>query len=317
MRFAVNFALLSGLWFVASLPSLQAQPAMPQGTVQAFDISGTVTLFDEATNTSELLTPGRQFGEGSAVETAAGASVTLLFSNGSSIVLEESSKLSITRYLQDKIPEGTQGIDALKEEPSRSETRLLLNYGDLLGETKKLNKRSKFVVNTPGGSAGIRGTRFKVKFSFRPDGTFRLEVINISSPIPSAITITVFHTPKQFEQSVQGQQPAGTQATPIQQGTVLEFNAETDSSGQVSRNAQGGLNATQLTTQLTPSQTQNLVQKLDRAVTRAIAQLERLAPPPPPPPTDPDPDPDPDPPPEPTSKTDRTIFDPSVTGGGG
>jgi formylglycine-generating enzyme required for sulfatase activity len=57
----------------------------------------------------------------------------------------------------------------LNKEPSQSRTALGLDFGELIVDVKKLNKSSSFLVHSPLGVAGIRGTQFR--FSSKKNGT--------------------------------------------------------------------------------------------------------------------------------------------------
>jgi hypothetical protein len=107
------------------------------------------------------------------VGTGADSQVILVFSNGATLNLGSNSDLGIEEFLQDPFDENVTLAD-LKEEPASSTTRLNLSRGELTGNVKRLrrDRGSSFIVNTPVGAAGIRGTTFRIVF--RPDASGRV-----------------------------------------------------------------------------------------------------------------------------------------------
>jgi hypothetical protein len=150
-------ALLS----LVALPSFsRAADTMSAGKVQAFIVNGDVQLVDK----SGAMTPlkrGQSFEEGSMVWARKGGNALLVFSNGATMRVLEGAQLKVDHFQQAKFDEDAEGTFLrLGKDPSRSDTQLDLRNGTLQGEVKQLNTAagSKFTVNTPAGSAGIRGT---------------------------------------------------------------------------------------------------------------------------------------------------------------
>lgn len=104
------------------------------------------------------------------INTQAGSSVVLAFSNGATTHLGADTELIVEEFLQDPFSSAVALRD-VAEEPSQSRTKLRLNRGELTGKVAKLkhDKGSTFVVETPVGAAGIRGTTFRIVFT--PNGT--------------------------------------------------------------------------------------------------------------------------------------------------
>ena len=96
--------------------------------------------------------------------------MVLAFSNGATTHLGAETELIVEEFLQDPFANAVALRD-VTEEPSQSRTRLRLNRGELTGKVAKLkhDKGSTFVVETPVGAAGIRGTTFRIVFT--PNGT--------------------------------------------------------------------------------------------------------------------------------------------------
>ena len=101
---------------------------------------------------------GKSIYEGHILETGENGKAMLLFSNGSMTTLASKSKLNIQEFKQTPFKANAQTIGTLKEEPSSSKTKLKLDYGELVFNVKKLHDDSTYVLNSPVGTAGIRGT---------------------------------------------------------------------------------------------------------------------------------------------------------------
>ncbi|GAB1490173.1 hypothetical protein MASR2M8_26320 [Opitutaceae bacterium] len=159
--------------FLLSLTVLMAQTGFAQGTepgrIVVARVVGAVTLTNKADNSTRAAVNNEQIAAGYMVTTAPEASVVLVFSNGSTVNLRGDSQLDIETFLQDPFAEDFRITEATAE-PSTSTTRLNLSRGELIGNVKTLNSAggSSFVIQTPVGAAGIRGTTFRIVF--RPDG---------------------------------------------------------------------------------------------------------------------------------------------------
>jgi len=137
-----------------------AQSAL--GTVRAFSVIGDVSLRNDSTMEVVSLQTGREFTEGFTVLTGAGSSVVLVQSNGATITLEENSSLTVSEFLQDPYDTSQGRFTNLEEDPSTSRTRIRVNYGEAAGEVKRLRSTSSYNIDLPTGSAGIRGTTWRV-----------------------------------------------------------------------------------------------------------------------------------------------------------
>jgi hypothetical protein len=143
------------------------QPQSPPGQIKAVRVMGQVTVTRAADNATIALQNNAALTQGDVVTTAKNASVVLVFSNGSTVSLGQDSKLAVDEFLQDPFAEAVK-VSQIKEEPSTSHTKLNLTYGELVGNVKKLKGASSFLVQTPVGAAGIRGTTFRLVY--RPSG---------------------------------------------------------------------------------------------------------------------------------------------------
>jgi hypothetical protein len=138
------------------------------GRIKAVRVVGDVKAVRGADKSTVALHDNDVLTQGDTVITAKEASVVLVFSNGSTVNLAQDSHLAIDQFLQDPFGQEIKVAD-LKDEPSTSHTKLNLTYGELVGNVKKLKGDSSFLVQTPVGAAGIRGTTFLI--TYRPTGT--------------------------------------------------------------------------------------------------------------------------------------------------
>jgi hypothetical protein len=158
-----------GVVVACLVPGVSGQQSEPlRGQIKAVRVVGQVLVAHAADKTPVAVQNNDALAQGDVITTAKSASVVLVFSNGSTVNLGQESKLAIDEFLQD--PFGAEvRVGELKEEPSRSRTKLNLTYGELVGSVKKLRGASSFLVQTPVGAAGIRGTIFRLVY--RPTGT--------------------------------------------------------------------------------------------------------------------------------------------------
>ena len=161
--------IVLGVVVACLVPGAYGQPALlPRGQIKAVRVIGHVLVTRVTDKTPVALQNNDALAQGDVVTTAKNASVVLVFSNGSTVNLGQESKLAIDEFLQN--PFGAEiKVGELKEEPSTSRTKLNLTYGELVGSVKKLKGASSFLVQTPVGAAGIRGTVFRLVY--RPTGT--------------------------------------------------------------------------------------------------------------------------------------------------
>ena len=154
--------------FVATALSLTAAAQTAAGQIKAAKVEGQVTKIS-ATGTSSPLKSGDMLVETDAVLTGKGASVVLVFSNGSSVKVGAESRLAIDEFKMDPLVEEMK-LSEMKAEPTTSKTTLNLSYGEMVGDVKKLNKSSSYSIKTPVGAAGIRGTIYRIVFTLGANG---------------------------------------------------------------------------------------------------------------------------------------------------
>jgi formylglycine-generating enzyme required for sulfatase activity len=103
---------------------------------------------------------GESISKGSTIITGSNSEADLLFTNGSLAKLGAESKIVLSVFWQKSFQPSAKKVTDLKNETSSSRIALKLEIGDLVVDVKKLNKNSSFMVESPLGVAGIRGTQF-------------------------------------------------------------------------------------------------------------------------------------------------------------
>jgi len=92
--------------------------------------------------------------EGAHIETAAGSSLVLVYSNGTSIYIDENTIVDIRRFLQRPF---TPGVDTTALEPSASDTLARVSQGRVVVSTNELATGTSMVYQTPDSQVRIRG----------------------------------------------------------------------------------------------------------------------------------------------------------------
>jgi hypothetical protein len=155
MRFIVALFLVMGVSLFA------ADSTRDFGQVVAARVFGEVTVIDEENGTETPLHNNDQLYEGYTVVTQAQASVILLFSNGASVRVMPNTRLALDVFRQDPLGKEVEAA-SLATEPTASETKLDLVYGEMVGDVSKLRTSTSYNIKTAVGSAGIRGTKFRL-----------------------------------------------------------------------------------------------------------------------------------------------------------
>lgn len=138
------------------------------GAIKAVKITGQVTR-TAADGKESPVTENQVLIETDTIRTAGNSSVVLVFANGASVKLGETTRLAIVEFKMDPLDEDI-AVAALEREPTTSVTRLHLDYGEMVGNVKTLNTASSYDVRTPVGAAGIRGTTFRILLRFDAQG---------------------------------------------------------------------------------------------------------------------------------------------------
>jgi hypothetical protein len=164
-----------GLFFwssaLAQAPATPAPASMVVGVIKAANVRGTVSKVNLVDKSESPLRNGEVLIQDHAIVTGAGdSSVILVFANGSTVKVGNESRLEIKEFLMDPLQADIPNVAALTNEPTASRTNLRLEFGEMVGNVKTLNRAagSTFSVSTPAGAAGIRGTTFRIVY--RPTG---------------------------------------------------------------------------------------------------------------------------------------------------
>lgn len=155
----------------AQTPAPAAPASMVAGVIKASNVRGDVKKVNLTDKTEVPLRNGDTLQQNHAVLTAGGeSSVVLVFANGSTVRVGHDSRLEISEFLMDPLQVDISNVAALTNEPTTSRTNLRLEFGEMVGNVKTLNRAagSSFSVSTPAGAAGIRGTIFRIVY--RPTG---------------------------------------------------------------------------------------------------------------------------------------------------
>ncbi len=167
----------------------QAVQAMPLANAKILNLGGTVTVHQgEDIASATALKVGDIIKQGDVVSTGSQSTVKFALSNGSVIDLDPNSQVKV-EVLQQKPFMGQKTYQNLDRDPSQSITLLNINYGSLLGNVKKLTKTSKFNVKTPLGVAVVKGTRFRVGFSYDTISNYFRFVTNNIDGIVDVVTV--------------------------------------------------------------------------------------------------------------------------------
>jgi FecR protein len=160
MRFYRLFALFLGFVGVAS--SGGAADALAQNTFRVASTTGVATWTNPADGKVAALKEGQMLAEGAAIITQDGASVVLVFASGATVTVGEKTDMVIRKFSQESFD--ASSTNTAVEEPSVSQTEIMLNRGTVTNKVAKLRAPSTYVVKTPVGAAGVRGTIFQVVY---------------------------------------------------------------------------------------------------------------------------------------------------------
>lgn len=187
--------------------SVAAQAAdLVAGLYKANQAIGDVTY--KLPGSSEFLpvVNGRPLPQGVVIKTGAKSTVSIEFNSGATALIRPNTQIEISKFEQALFSGGATG----PEEPAVSSTKMMLLNGEVVSNVKKLKTGSEYVVNTPIGAAGVRGTTFQVVY----DPTNKvLRVLTAEGKV-------VFNTTANVELPVDG-------------GTDITLYFETDAAGEI------------------------------------------------------------------------------------
>ena len=166
-KFAIAFVFLFSvistvLMAQAPKPPASQDAAMTPGLIVLTGFEGDVKIATAQNPEGQRPSSGAKLQKGDIILTGPNSTASLAFSNGSVLQVQSDSKFSIEEYLQKPWDFDEAAFKKLEKEPTSSQTKLKLDYGDVICNVKKLSSASEMTVSTPLGVAGIRGTTFKL-----------------------------------------------------------------------------------------------------------------------------------------------------------
>ncbi len=172
------------------------------GAVIVVSVEGKASMIldDEDANAVDLK-PGTVLAAGDFIVVETASKVMLLFSNGTLVTAQEGTEMAVGVFEQEPFEAVGGKVEDLESEPSSSKVEIDLDIGSLVVKTKKLNKKSSFDINSPLGTAGIRGTEFQMGID--AGGGMQLDVTE------STVAFT----------------PPGGSPTPVSQGQGLDVSS--------------------------------------------------------------------------------------------
>ncbi|MDX1679202.1 MAG: FecR family protein [Akkermansiaceae bacterium] len=161
---------LSLLLFTADRAQAESDDHV-RGMILVADVKGSVDAIDTKDKSTRSLKVSDILFQDHKVEVGEDSMTVLAFGNGSVITLTENTTLGITKFLKDPFSAPfAKAID--KNEPGTSVTSLELEKGEIVCSVKKLriDQGSSLDVETPVGTASVRGTVFALEYSTDDNG---------------------------------------------------------------------------------------------------------------------------------------------------
>ncbi|MBI2497284.1 MAG: FecR domain-containing protein [Opitutae bacterium] len=163
LHLALITVLLAGTGLLSSL--LRAETAAPASGI-VVQVRGSVGV---AHGPSDILRPAPEnalLAAGDVIETAQKSGGVLVLPNGSTVFLQEQTRLVLTQVRQAPFTAPDLVVfDHLKAEPSVSVTALDLEFGEVVVQVRKLLPESAFSIRTPVGPAGSAGAAFVLAYT--------------------------------------------------------------------------------------------------------------------------------------------------------
>jgi hypothetical protein len=158
LRFSVPVALsIAAFACLVSTKALAAQSGKKNPTSKLFvsDLTGDSQI-DTGEKIEPLVKKAVHSAEGTVIETKAGATDSLVLSNGTALYLGAETRLEVKRFQQEPFSPTRNDLDV---EPSISQTLIKVQRGSVGICTSKLVAGSAMVYTTPHASINIRGRR--------------------------------------------------------------------------------------------------------------------------------------------------------------
>lgn len=139
-----------------------AAAELAPGTYRAASVKGSAQWFNPLTKETRPLVNNQELVEGAVITTGEGGGLTLVFASGATATIGEKAEVTVSKFEQQTFDAAT--VNFKKGEPSVSSIELTLAKGNITSRVSKLKAESSYVVKTPVGVAGVRGTTFRVNF---------------------------------------------------------------------------------------------------------------------------------------------------------
>ena len=147
----------------------------PKGAIIIAGIEGQVTVINNLTKVplpSDKVKAGGLLFDGHTIQTGPSSKIVLLLTNGTITTVKPESSLILRSLHKKKFDTSKTKLTELKGEPSKSNVVMDIEFGDLVVDVKKLDKKSSFNIESPVGTAGIRGTVPAISVVKNPNGGF-------------------------------------------------------------------------------------------------------------------------------------------------
>lgn len=158
MKTRALLTVISASLFLVTSGARAQEGKMVAGFIRAVKVEGTAWQVLQGSGQQERLKEGDFLRQGNAIRTADNGRVILLFQNGSTINLQPRTTFSIDKFMLDPFDADQVDYRNISAEPSRSVTKISVNQGTITAKVAKLKRSSDYVIDTPLGTAGIRGT---------------------------------------------------------------------------------------------------------------------------------------------------------------
>ena len=160
LHLSIAWGILS---FTAIASAQEINPSeMKRGAIIITKVQGKVAIIKPGATKGKNAAVGQILQQGEKIITDKKSSISLAFENGSVIQVEADSSFVVEEFLQAPWDVSEAALSEMKTEPSNSKLSTFLEYGDVTSGVKKLKPSSSLTVATSIGTAGIRGTDFKV-----------------------------------------------------------------------------------------------------------------------------------------------------------
>ena len=166
--------LLSTLWVFGQQENAE-DLTDTKGAIIIAGLEGQVTVVNNTTQIPlppEKVVAGGVLFDGHTIKTGPSSKIILLLTNGTITTVKPETSLNFKKFTQEKFDTTQTKLNDLEGEPSSSNTVLDIEFGDLVVDVKKLDKKSSFNIESPVGTAGIRGTVPAISVAKTPDGGF-------------------------------------------------------------------------------------------------------------------------------------------------